>query len=269
MIEHLTDEQARLFDYLQSHQFASVLGCAGWGKTTLVLAFAAHLHREGLWVLFLCRNPYLAENITRRFQGTQVAVYAFTDFIKFRLQSAQPLDVFVPCAPAGWQTPWMQYETPTQSELNRALDILYLEHPRYDAVIIDEGQDFETGWLQVAETYLKDVERARFAIFFDDNLLISLYSAQRLYADIQAPISLSRNCRSVGEIGSLVRKLHPGSSSPGLLSEDSGTVQEWNYSSESELLDRLGQALLAAEEFYPKLEDVVVLSSESVPSRQE
>jgi len=263
----LTGEQAQLLEHLNSQRFVSVLGCAGSGKTTLAAAFAAQLSQAGSHVLMLCRNPYLAEDLTRRLAGSGVQVYAFPAFVRSLLLSDHSPDVFVPRSPSGWQAPWTQFDAPTQSDLRRALDILQRTDQLYDAVIVDEGQDFETVWLEVAEACLKDSQAARFAIFFDDHPWLAPYGPQRVYADVQAPVILSRSLRSGGEIDGLMRSLHPGRSQPDQPAAPGGTVREWIYTDESRLFDSLRQALLAAEESYPLLDGVVVLTAESASSR--
>ncbi len=151
----LTGEQAQLLEHLNSQRFVSVLGCAGSGKTTLAAAFAAQLSQAGSHVLMLCRNPYLAEDLTQRLAGSGVEVYAFPAFVRSLLLSDHSPDVFVPRSPSGWQAPWTQFDAPTQSDLRRALDILQRTDQLYEAVIVDEGQDFETVWLEVAESVLE------------------------------------------------------------------------------------------------------------------
>jgi energy-coupling factor transporter ATP-binding protein EcfA2 len=263
----LTGEQAQLLGHLQSQRFVSVLGCAGSGKTTLAVAFAAQLSQAGVRVLLLCRSPFLAEDLTRRRAGSGADVYAFPTFVRALLLNDQSPDVFVPRSPGGWQAPWTQFDAPTGSDLRRALDILQRTDQLYDAVIVDEGQDFETAWLEVAEACLKDSQAARFAIFFDDNPWLAPFSLQRAYADVQAPSALSRNLRSGGEIDGLLSRLHPVRSLTGQPTGLEGKVREWVYTDENELFDSLHQALLAAEEGFPLLDGVVVLTAESASSR--
>lgn len=264
----LTSEQSQLFKYFQGQRFAAVTGCAGGGKTYLASLWAAHLAREGLKVLLLCRNPYLAEMLQQRFSSEQVEVFAFTTFIKHLLDSDRSPDVFVPRAPAGWQAPWTPYDSPSRTDLNRAHDILQRGAELYGAVVVDQGQDFEPAWLDVAEACLNSQDGSRYVILLDDNPRLALFGHQRRYADILAPITLTCSLRCSGEIDSLVRKLHPGEPRAGLLANKEGIVREWNYSSESELVSGLHQALLSAEESLPDLEDVVIISAESAPIQQ-
>jgi hypothetical protein len=260
----LTDEQNQVLKILHQQRLIAVAGCAGSGKTTLAIEFARQLDGQGQRVLLLCRNPYLAEKFSMCLKYTGVSAYAFSGFIQNLLQSPQAPDVFVPRKRPRWVAAWSLHETPSQADLNRALDILHTGFPRYQAVIIDEGQDFEESWLEVAEACLENQDSGRLAIFFDDNPRLAPFGPQRIF---QAPIALNRNLRSAGEIEALIRQLHPGNLAPGLLVGEPGSFKEWIYSNERELLDSLRQALLAGEELSPRLENVVVISAENSPSR--
>ena len=75
-----------------------------------------------------------------------------------------------PHPPALGQGPYgSEHQAPAEADLNRALDILKHTSQRYQAVIIDEGQDFQESWLAVAEACPDDPDGGRLAVFYDDN----------------------------------------------------------------------------------------------------
>ena len=151
-----TEQQSQCLAYLREHRRAAVTGCAGSGKTLIATQFAKDLDSEGAKVLLLCRNPFLAESLRGRFQNTGVLVFAFTEFVRYLKNTALRTDVFMPRSRPAWAAPWTQYETPTNPEINTALDCLARAAPRFDAVFVDEAQDFEASWLVVAEACLAD-----------------------------------------------------------------------------------------------------------------
>lgn len=262
-----TEQQSQCLAYLREHRRAAVTGCAGSGKTLLATQFAKDLDSEGAKVLLLCRNPFLAESLRGRFQNTGVLVFAFTEFVRYLKNTALRTDVFMPRSRPAWAAPWTQYEAPTNPEINTALDCLACAAPRFDAVFVDEAQDFEASWLVVAEACLADEEDSRLVIFYDDNPLLSPFEAQCAYDGIRAPVVLSQNCRSVDEISALVKQLQPHAAEVDWQADQRGAVREWVYSSEKELFDHLRDALLAAEELSPGLKEVVVITAETNPSR--
>jgi energy-coupling factor transporter ATP-binding protein EcfA2 len=263
----LTTEQAQVLKLLQQQRLVAVAGCAGSGKTTLATELARWMDGQGQNVLLLCRNPYLAEEFAQRLKPSRVSMHAFTGFIQELLQGSPAPDVFVRPTRPRWTAGWSAYEAPTQADLNRAVDILNHISPRYQAVIIDEGQDFQESWLEVADACLDDPERGRLVVFYDDNPRLAPFGPQRTYVTFQLPVTLNRNCRSAGQVEALVRQLHPGNLLPGLRAGESGAFREWLYSNEAELLDSLRLALHAGEELSPRLENVVVISAESSPVR--
>ena len=61
------------------------------------------------------------------------------------------------------------------------LDAIATGVDQYDAIIVDEGQDFTTEWLETL-SLLVDDQAGSFYVFFDDN--------QRLYQQDKLPIWL-------------------------------------------------------------------------------
>ena len=79
--------------------------------------------------------------------------------------------------------------------------------PRFDAIVVDEGQDFSAEWLEVLECLLRE-ESSRYVVFYDDN--------QRLYSHGNIPTSfgttfpLDRNVRNTNEVGAIVQEFYSG-----------------------------------------------------------
>jgi hypothetical protein len=78
---------------------------------------------------------------------------------------------------------------------------------KFDAIIVDEGQDFKSGYWTPLELLLKDSDTSVFYIFCDDN--------QRIYSQDALPFTqprchLGENLRNVRPIGLLVGNYHSG-----------------------------------------------------------
>jgi superfamily I DNA and RNA helicase len=78
---------------------------------------------------------------------------------------------------------------------------------RYDAIIVDEGQDFRGTYWEAVQMLLKDPDGGILYIFYDDS--------QRLYSEDSFPLPepagrLNRNLRSTYEIGKKVADYYQG-----------------------------------------------------------
>jgi superfamily I DNA and RNA helicase len=81
------------------------------------------------------------------------------------------------------------------------------EAKRYDAVIVDEGQDFKSTYWEPVQMLLKDPDGGILYIFYDD--------CQRLYSEDSFPLPepagrLNKNMRSTYEIGERVVEYYDG-----------------------------------------------------------
>ena len=104
------------------------------------------------------------------------------------------------------------YSQPTADALDRALEVLLDQGGEWDAIVVDEGQDFSPDWWPVLEASLRDWDQGVFYIFFDDAQSLLPYRAQ--YPLPGPALDLSRNCRNAGAVFDVMRRLAPGSPRP-------------------------------------------------------
>lgn len=125
---------ARLGDFNQNFL---VTGSAGTGKTFLAERWARRCATRGEQTLLLSYNLPISEDIAQRLADTDVKVATFHGLVE---QLLQPHGFAIPASPsAEW---WEQ--APAQQLSENA----HLVSDRYDAIIIDEGQDFRPHWLE-------------------------------------------------------------------------------------------------------------------------
>jgi superfamily I DNA/RNA helicase len=91
------------------------------------------------------------------------------------------------------------------SGLYEALGVI---EDRFDAVIVDEGQDFHSDWFEYLDLLLSNGESAVHYVFYDDNQ--RLYQTDRIPLSFGEPFVLSRNVRNTNEIGSRVQRFYSG-----------------------------------------------------------
>ncbi|MBK8027680.1 MAG: hypothetical protein IPK19_41445 [Chloroflexi bacterium] len=104
--------------------------------------------------LMLCHSPRLADYLRSLTAGKEIEVYDFVTWV-YRL-----IDNSASVSPT-----WTHYEEPSDADLDRVLEILLESPERYDAVIVDEGQDFRSEWWLAVEAALVDPRAGILYIF--------------------------------------------------------------------------------------------------------
>jgi len=154
-IFHLTEEQFSTLGLLSRIRRAAISGCAGSGKTMLAVEKAKQLAQEGFRTLLTCYSAPLAEHLAQVTQAvTNLDVCAFRQLSASMAQAAGLVVI----------ERVNEEDAYTLSQAIRSCPNL-----RYDAILVDEGQDFEdTAWLALQDC-LRDGTESVFYVFFDDN----------------------------------------------------------------------------------------------------
>lgn len=187
-IKKATEEQYVVLDYLRNAKRAVIGGSAGSGKTWVAAEKAIRLSIAGDKVLFLCHNPQLASYVKSELtKRAPVHVYDFGSWVR------------------GVPGPWNLFDEPDDADLAAALERLSAADHQYDAIIVDEAQDFRDDWWAVVEAGLRP--DGCFYIFHDDNQ--SLLPHRGSYPRIGTELDLSRNCRNAQRVFELMRCFAP------------------------------------------------------------
>lgn len=160
-IIELTEEQYRILKVLERQRRVAVSGCAGSGKTMLAVQKARqHAHR-GARVLLTCYNQQLAHWLRSNFTppedygcpGEETpyhAVVAHYHEVARELCARAGIRFDPPASDLGKR--WFyEHEAP---EL--MLQALECSPVRFDAVVVDEGQDFREEWWVTLDAALAD-----------------------------------------------------------------------------------------------------------------
>jgi hypothetical protein len=199
----LTMQQYAVLEFIEDKPRALIAGCAGSGKTMLAMEKARRLCNDGKRVLLTCYNSPLSGWLNETAEHENLTIKHFHSLA---------LDV---AKEAGEPIPWMTdlkmgAEEYWGNHVPMALFDIAAELPekeRYDAIIVDEGQDFKSTYWEALQMLLKDPDRGTLYIFYDDS--------QRLYSDDKFPLPepagrLNKNLRSTHEIGSKVIEYYQG-----------------------------------------------------------
>lgn len=157
----LTEEQYEVLNMFQNSNRVAVNGPGGSGKTMLAMEKARRLADEGKRVLLLCYNRPLADHLARSAEGFTVKTFHL-----FCSEMARATgDKFI--VPKDADKARQFWAEDAADKLMSALDIYPDE--RFDAVIVDEGQDFHELWWVAIEKLLADPEQSTLYVFYDPN----------------------------------------------------------------------------------------------------
>jgi hypothetical protein len=218
----LTAEQYRVIQQLRHLRRVRISGCAGSGKTLVAAEKCARLAASGQRTLFLCHNPLLAELVTTMLMGSSTVIRDFCAWVDSENESHLRSD----------SGQWTHFEEPTGVQLVEFKARISEAGFLFDAIVVDESQDFRDEWWGVVEAALSTHPHATLYIFHDNNQ--SLLPRRGKYPIDEPQIDLSRNCRNAGKIYELMRFFDSGSPEPELRLQGLGEVTLMTFDSGKE-----------------------------------
>lgn len=196
----LTSEQYAVLDHFSRQRRVLAAGGPGTGKTLLAIEKARRLAGdEGFTTLLTCFNQLLAEHLRRATEGTpNLTVRSFHELcFEWCERAGMPL-----ARPVG--TPPPDFYPKRLPE--RLVDALGKLDDRFDAIVVDEGQDFGDGARVALMCTMADRDDSVLYVFQDD--------AQAIYKDATpwpddglVLCTLSRNMRNTQAIHETLRVL--------------------------------------------------------------
>lgn len=196
-LQRLTREQHQLLDFLSGQARAAVRGVAGSGKTMLALAKAQRAARAGHRTLLLCYNrplqDWLRASIPESF-GDDLVISTYHSLVRRLCHAAS-----MPEWERGDKGDQAFWNVAAPELLLDACDLLGPEH-KFDAVVVDEAQDFHEDWWTSLDCVFRNPGReACYYIFYDPK--------QNLFVDdpclpdgFGPPYRLTMNCRNTVRI---------------------------------------------------------------------
>lgn len=243
----LTERQFQALTLLGKRKRVAIAGCAGSGKTMLAVKKVQQFCDLGLNVLLVCFNSALA------------------DYLETRLYDATVSNFHSLCQQAASQ---LGRKVTQENDQKKLFEEIYpqvlMEFAEstgrvYDAIVVDEGQDFHENYWIALESLLKT--DGYLFIFYDDNQ--NLFHGQTNFGGLisEEPFSLNQNCRNTKRIHNAVMKFHNDPS--GIVSyAPDGSNPEWiHYSDQADMHKALQKKLhqLVNEEDV-SAQDIVILT---------
>ncbi len=186
----LTQQQIDVFSRLTRARTALVRGVAGTGKTVLAMARAKKLGNDGFRTLLVCYNQLLAERIAENLsEDANIQVGTFHSVV-FQQMKRAGLSI-----PSRADENWWEQEAPL-----RLLEAVQLAGKQFDALIIDEFQDFRAEWVEALHELCSRVAESPLYLFGDQHQ--ELYSRNSKLPKDYVEFVLDVNCRSTRQINS-------------------------------------------------------------------
>ena len=205
-LHRLTEEQVHVLDFLGERKRAMIGGVAGSGKTMLAMIRSRRFADEGKNVLFVCFNSLLADWLERELPDEYRECITIRNYHKLCAEWVRRAGF--PWPNAGGDPAFWKKTAPRLFE--QALDRLPDE--RFDAVVVDEGQDFEADWWDGLEMVNREMTDGPLFIFHDPAQRIFSGNTQ-YYPALGEPFELPTNCRNTEAIskqcGRVIDKVIP------------------------------------------------------------
>jgi hypothetical protein len=264
----LTEEQYQVLDGFETHKRLAIAGGAGTGKTLLALEKARRLAAGGLNVLLTCYNRPLADFLREAAPEADNLTIATFHELCFSVSRQAGL----PNAGEGLDGPGNRvarhqfFDVALPEMLMTAIGLM--PEYRFDAIIVDEGQDFRPEWLVPLELCLQDPTDSLLYVFYDDNQRLNEGHGSFAGSIPQNPFRLTRNLRNTKHIFLAARPFYQslGTRPAG---PEGGEVEYVELRPGQSKLDAVSRAVeRMIHQEHIAVEDLAVLTGRSVESSQ-
>lgn len=190
----LTDEQYDLFRAMRQFKRLRVRGCAGSGKTLMAVKKAQELSEAGQKVGIFCFNTILASQINKAAGDSRgrITADALLEYCAREVGIPKPELAHKRNDPDFWDK-----ELPERWEQVMGHEKAI---PEFDAILIDEAQDFtESAW-DMVKSMVGDSTEKTFYIFYDPRQNVYQRNLDCIPSFGIPDIILEKNCRNTRAI---------------------------------------------------------------------
>jgi hypothetical protein len=196
----LSQLQYGLLECIEENSRVAIAGCAGSGKTLLAMEKARRLAASGMKTLLTCFNRPLADHLEK--VAGDLPNLLICSFHQLCVHMAKTAGV---ARPRGQDVESEYYEQILPEVLLRAVEVL---KPDFDAIVVDEGQNFHSSWWDPLQLSLRDPDKGILYVFYDDNQ--ALYKRPRGLPSGMFSFRLQENWRNTKRIHEVVSDNYQG-----------------------------------------------------------
>ncbi|MGO7335704.1 UvrD-helicase domain-containing protein [Rhizobium leguminosarum] len=252
----LTERQAIILDMLSRQRRVMVAGGAGTGKTLIAREKAVRAAEEGLSTLLVCFNRGLADHLREQCTGiANLEVATFHQLCRRWIEKAKVelgRDLIAEARrdyPGG-----NEYDHHQPIALAYAIDLF---GPHYDAIVVDEAQDFGDEFWMPIELMLSDHDKALLYVFLDENQ--DIYGRSAAIPIPGEPMLLDKNCRNTNRIHGAAYRYYKGAAieAPAIAGVDVELITATGTDRQTQAIALLVTRLVMEEKVKPH--DIAVL----------
>lgn len=244
----LTNQQVEVLHGMGRNKRAIISGGAGTGKTLLAIEKARQSSEHGLKTLLVCYNGPLKEHLKKATGDLDIDVESFHSLVVREAKKAKLR------LPVQLDQNWFDNRA-----IGDMLDALEINQTKYDAVIVDEAQDFSTEWIDSILFFTRGGNSLVY-LFADSHQ--DLYSRGWKVPQNFAAFDLTRNCRNTAPIAKKVGRIFSDTTN---MNEAEGPdpvfIEIEKFDQYARRIILTMETLLVSERLAP--EQVVVLSDSS------
>lgn len=199
----LKEQQFELLEMISENQRLLIQGAAGTGKTVILLEKARRFANDGLNTLVICFSPTL-RNFLRKSMDTHpnMTIASFDELLANFTSETNTQNPFLGRDPfsLSWD------EKKHMSDL--LLNCIEESSTRYEAILVDEGQDFHHDWWTAMELLLSETPEKYFYIFYDKSQIVD--NKKVIFPTYMMNYSLTQNIRNTIEIHNVASNFYHG-----------------------------------------------------------
>src|SRR6266446_2623533 len=209
--EELTEQQFMALGMLSEFKRVGIYGCAGSGKTFLAIEQARRLALRGNKVLLTCITYNLAVWL-RQLIKKKMKVEEALGNIEIRTFNSLNKKLLRLAARSGLLTTSDRYSSFDRTQFDNSYDERLLSAipslgESYDAIIVDEGQDFDERYWELLQALLRSRVESLLYVFYDENQIINGQGRIPKYP-VPVLFPLPYNCRNTKKIHEAVIKYY-------------------------------------------------------------